>query len=129
VVGVLAVFRKRSLGRRFIALSAAYAFVVSFLIAGYVAAAAAGAVGGNSVAVICHGAAPSSTPDDESNGKLCGNDCCTGCLSLIAALPPPPDVVAFVQSCERSFAPPAIVGLAGRTAVKSHQSRAPPQTA
>ena len=119
----------RSLRRRVIALAAAYAIALSSLIASFGAARAAAEAAALPGAILCHSdVAGQSTPaPDESNGKICINSCCTGCLMLTAALPPPPaNAAPVLQSASRRIAPVEIAGLAGGRELKSHRSRAPP---
>ena len=116
-------------GRRLIALAAAYAIALSSLVVSFGVTRAAVAPPGT---ITCHSdaagtAQPSGTQPD---GKLCDASCCTGCLMLVAALPPPPDQVA---EAPRSIGAPlplvvgAPIGAAAHTS--SHRSRAPPPTA
>jgi hypothetical protein len=129
-------FRKRLLQKRIIALAAAYAIALSGLIASFggaqMAAAAAAQPG-----IICHtdfAGVPAPSPDggtgkNDSN-KTCIDDCCTGCLMLTAALPPPPvTAVAIPRSVSERVAPPAIAVLVSGPETKSHRSRAPPRQA
>src|ERR1700692_2410409 len=78
----------RSLRRRVVALAAAYAIALSSLIGSFGAARAAAEAATLPGAILCHSdVAGQSTPaPDESNGKICINSCCTGCLMLTAAL-------------------------------------------
>jgi hypothetical protein len=121
-------FSKRLLRKRLIALAAAYAIALSGLIAnfgGAQMAAAAAQPGG----IICHtdfAGQPAPSPDG-STGKVCIDDCCTGCLMLMAALPPPPvNAIAIPQSAGERIAPRAVAVIVSGPEIKSHRSRAPP---
>ncbi len=124
-------FRKRLLQKRIIALAAAYAIALSGLIASFggaqMAAAAAAQPG-----IICHTdfAGQTAPSPDGSNGKVCIDDCCVGCLMHMAALPPPPaTAVALPQSAGERIAPLAVAVFVAGPETKSHRSRAPPLTA
>ena len=118
--------------RRIVALAAAYAIALAGVIASFGAARAAAEAAAQPGAILCHSAdagqaAPST---DESNGKVCVDACCVGCLALMAALPPPPaTAVAAPQSASQIIIPPAVTDLAGSRDIKSHRSRAPPLAA
>lgn len=121
--------RGSSLGRRLIALAAAYAIALSSLIVSFGVTRAAVAQPGT---ITCHSvtagtAQPSGTQPD---GTVCDTSCCTGCLMLVAALPPPPDQVGEVPSSSGRPLPLAAVVAAGpATHTTSHRSRAPPLVA
>jgi hypothetical protein len=124
-------FAKGRLRRRIVALAAAYALALSGLIGGLAtarAAAVAPAVGG---AITCHtDSAGGSPPAGESGGKPCVDACCIGCLMLLAALPPPPDVAAGrLQSSAHKLVLPAGTSVARTQRSRSHQSRGPPYAA
>jgi hypothetical protein len=128
------VFRERRLGRRIIALVAAYAIALSSLLASFTAARAAGEAASIPAGVICHtlviGQQAPSPSGDQTNGKLCVDNCCVGCLMLMAALPPPPAKIAgAIATAGSLLTPPAIVVLTDGPKTKSHRSRAPPQAA
>lgn len=124
---------ERMIGRRVVALIAAYAIALSSLIASFVAANAATAEVTGQDSAICHSVvaghpSPIRSTDD-AGGKTCPC-CCIGCLMLTAAVPPPPvAAVAIVQSSGRAFEPQASVSLVGRPEAKSHRQRAPPRKA
>jgi hypothetical protein len=124
---------KRPLGRRIVALAAAYAIALSGLLASFTAAHAAAAATGAPGGIICHtlvtGEAPAPA-GDQSNSDHCANNCCTGCLMLMAALPPPPAKISGApQSAAQLLTPPAIAVVAAAPHGKSHRSRAPPLSA
>jgi hypothetical protein len=124
-------FAKQTLRRRLIALAAAYAIALAGLVGSFNVARAAAAESGGPAAPICHTlagnqAAPSS---GESNGKICTECCCAGCLMFVAALPPPADGVAAIAASGSRLPVPASAGLAAFQHDKSHRSRAPPLTA
>jgi hypothetical protein len=125
-------FRKRLLQKRFIALAAAYAFVLAGLIANLSGAQmAASAAAGQPDFVLCHSdgaGTPAPSPDNGQTGsKTCLDDCCTGCLMLGAALPQPPaTAIALLSSAGERIAPPAIAVVVSGPELTSHRSRAPP---
>jgi len=127
-------FGKQSVGRRVIALIAAYVIALSSLITSVGAARADAATTADPHGVICHtivsGQALPSRSTDETNGRICADCCCVGCLMLMATLPQPTmNVVARLQSVSRAFLPLLTRFLASGPTTKSHQSRAPPPTA
>jgi hypothetical protein len=119
-------FARRPLRRRIVALAAAYAIA---LIASFGAASAAAEAAAAANGIICHtqvggDAAPSS---GDTNTKHCIDNCCIGCLMLIAAVPPPPaKITGAPLSASQSIAPPQSVVLGGGLKIKDHRSRAPP---
>jgi hypothetical protein len=121
-------FRKRLLQKRLIALAAAYAIALSGLIANFGGAQMAAAAAAQPGGIICHtdfAGGPAPSPDG-GTGKIC-DDCCVGCLTLAAALPPPPVIVSAIpQSAGERIAPLAIAVLVSGPETKSHRSRAPP---
>jgi hypothetical protein len=122
-------FAKWPLRRRILALAAAYAIALSGIIANFGAGRAAAAESGTPVTVTCHTeiAADPSPLGGQDNGKSCANSCCTGCLMLMAALPPPSaKAVAVAQSPGQILPIRAIAGAVFSSQTKSHQSRAPP---
>jgi hypothetical protein len=122
-------FAKWSLRRRILALAAAYAIALSGIIANFSGAGIAAAESSGSGAVTCHtevAGDPASTGSQDT-GKTCTDTCCTGCLMLTAALPPPPaKAVGVPQSPGQILPMQAVAGLAFCPQTKSHQSRAPP---
>lgn len=123
-------FARRPLRRRIVALVAAYAIALSSLIASFGAASAAAAAAPNGI--ICHtlvagDEAPSS---GDTNSKHCADNCCIGCLMLMAAVPPPPaKIIGAPLSASQSIAPPQNIVLSGGLETKDHRSRAPPPAA
>jgi hypothetical protein len=123
---------RQSLSRRMIALAAAYAIALSGLIASFgatqVAAEAIAQPGG----ILCHGGAwnhPATSPDG-TNGKICVDDCCVGCLAMTAALPLPPAVVVAVpQFVNERVGNLTSFTLVGGADWHDHRSRAPPTAA
>jgi hypothetical protein len=116
------------LRKRIIALVAAYAIACASLIAGFTAVQAADATqqGG----VLCHSEVAAQPAPDESNGKICVDySCCTGCLVMAAAVPPPLPAVAAPHSLSRRLAPLAHPVLASGTDFNVHRSRGPPLAA
>jgi hypothetical protein len=117
------------LGRRIVAIVAAYAIVLSTVIASFAAARTAADAFGDPLGVICHSenAGVASPLGDDNSPRRCTDDCCTGCLPLTALLPTP--VVLRMAPLPIVAARPfarAVFG--GRLDCKSHRSRAPPQT-
>jgi len=123
---------KRSLGRRIVALAAAYAIALAGLVASFDVARAAAATAADPGSVICHTAVAGhpSPATDGGTTNTCADSCCIGCLMLMAALPPPPaDAAPIPQQSSRATAPIETAVVAGTPETRSHQSRAPPQTA
>ena len=124
-------FARRPLRRRIVALAAAYAIALSSLIASFGAASAAAAAAAPN-GVICHtlvagDQAPSS---GDTNGKHCADNCCIGCLMLIAAMPPPPaKIIGAPLSASQTVTAPENIVLSGGLQTKDHRSRAPPLAA
>jgi hypothetical protein len=124
-------FARRPLRRRIVALAAAYAIALSSLIASFSAASVAAAAAAPN-AIICHtlvagDEAPSS---GDTNGKHCADNCCIGCLMLMAAVPPPPaKITGAPLLASQSIAPPQNIVLVGALQTKDHRSRAPPPAA
>jgi hypothetical protein len=127
------IFGEKRLGRRIVALAAAYAIALSGLLASFSAAQAAAGAAGVPSGVICHTLFPGEAPypaGEPTNGDHCANNCCVGCLMLMAALPPPPITIAgSPQAAGRPLALPTAAVLAARSGTKSNRSRAPPLTA
>lgn len=124
--------RQSTLRRRILALVAAYAVVISSLIASFGAAQAAAEAAANPLGIICHHD-PAGQPgplSGEPNSKICIDCCCIGCLMPMAALPLPPAVAtpALIAVAYR-LAPLALIPLSGPRTAKSHRSRAPPSGA
>jgi hypothetical protein len=118
------------LRRRVVALAAAYAIALSSLIASFGAASAAAAAAAPN-GIICHtlvagDEAPSS---GDTNSKHCADNCCIGCLMLMAAVPPPAKIIGAPLSASQSIAPPQNIVLVGGLETKDHRSRAPPPAA
>jgi hypothetical protein len=124
-------FARRPLRRRIVALAAAYAIALSSLIASFGAASAAAAAAAPN-GIICHtlvagDEAPSSS---DTNTKHCIDNCCIGCLMLIAAVAPPPaKIIGAPLSASHTIAPPQNIVLVGGIETKDHRSRAPPLAA
>jgi hypothetical protein len=124
-------FARRPLRRRIVALAAAYAIALSSLIASFSAASVAAAAAAPN-AIICHtlvagDEAPSS---GDTNGKHCADNCCIGCLMLMAAVPPPPaKITGAPLATSQSIMPPRNIVLVGGLQTKDHRSRAPPPAA
>jgi hypothetical protein len=118
------------LARRLVALAAAYAIALAGLIVSFGAVRAATAAATGSGSVICHTARlDRSAPAGDSNSD-CNNSCCIGCLVLLAAVPPPAMAsVAIAQAPGQPMSLPAIIDLPSTPHIKSHRSRAPPQSA
>jgi DUF2946 family protein len=124
-------FARRPLRRRIVALAAAYAIALSSLIASFGAASAA-AVAAAPNGIICHTlvAGDEAPASGDTNNKHCIDNCCIGCLMLMAAVPPPPaKIVLAPLSASQSIAPPQNIALVGGLKTKDHRSRAPPLAA
>ena len=125
-------FARRPLRRRIVALAAAYAIALASLVASFGAASAAADAAAAPNGVICHtlvagDQAPSS---GDTNNNHCIDNCCIGCLMLIAAVPPPPaKLTGAPLSASQSIAPLQTIALVGGLETKDHRSRAPPQAA
>jgi Protein of unknown function (DUF2946) len=129
-------FRKRPWQKRLVALAAAYAIALAGLIANFGGAQMAAAAAAQPGGIICHtdfagGHAPSPAPSpDGGTNKTCTDDCCTGCLTLAAALPPAPAHAETIPpSASMRIALPAVAAFVASPQTKSHQSRAPPRMA
>jgi hypothetical protein len=124
-------FARRPLQRRIVALAAAYAIALSSLIASFTSAsAAAEAAAAPDGIIICHTIVAGNetpSPADQTNSKHCVDNCCVGCLVLMAAVPPPAaKIVRAPLSASQSIAPPQNIVLVGGLQTKDHRSRAPP---
>jgi hypothetical protein len=127
-------FARRPLRRRIVALAAAYAIALASLIASFASAsAAAEAASAPDGIIICHTVVAGNetpSPADQTNSKHCVDNCCVGCLMLLAAVPPPPaKIVRAPLSARQSVAPPQSIVLVGGIETKDHRSRAPPLAA
>jgi hypothetical protein len=125
-------FAERPLRQRIIALAAAYAIALASLISSFSAASVAAQAVAQPGGILCHTdvSGQSAPSTDETNNGICADCCCVGCLTLMAALPPPPaKAIAVSRPSSRNIAPLVIIVLAGGPTAKSHQSRAPPLTA
>jgi hypothetical protein len=126
---VRGLFTERTFQRRAIALVAAYAIALASLLATYTSARATGDIGTNPVGVICHTdlAGQPGSSGGQDGGQACANNCCIGCLMLMAALPPPPvTVTGAPQAAGVLLSLPAADAVAAGLETKSHRSRAPP---
>ena len=124
-------FARRPLQRRIVALAAAYTIALASLIASFGAASAAAEAAAAPSGIICHTVvagdqAPSS---GDTNTKHCIDNCCIGCLMLMAAVPPPAKVTGAPLAASQSIAPPRNIVLVGWLQAKDHRSRAPPLAA
>ena len=125
-------FTERTLRRRFVALVAAYAIALSGLLANFTAAHAAIQTANSPTGIICHTLQidQQAPAHDEGGDQACAANCCTGCLMLSAALPPPPATVTGTpQAAGVLLSLPAADAVAAVSETKSHRSRAPPLTA
>ncbi len=118
--------------RRIIALAAAYAVALSSLLASFGAARAAADGTFDPLAAICHHS-PTGQSDplgSRSNGNVCIDCRCVGCLVPLATLPPPPATVAPLPAAiVHRVVPVALLTLSGTRLAKSHRARAPPYAA
>jgi hypothetical protein len=124
-------FARRPLRRRIVALAAAYAIALSSLIASFGAATAAAEAATAPNGIICHTLAADEAPaSGDTSNKHCIDNCCVGCLMLVAAVPPPPAKISGAPlSANQLIAPPQSIVLTGGLKTKDHRSRAPPQAA
>lgn len=119
---------KLPLRRRVVALAAAYAIVLASLISSVGAARATAEAINQPDSVICHGSGaerPAPAPD-ESDGKICVDSCCIGCLSIAAEVPPPVVTAAVPHSLSQRLALLTRFVLAAGTDFNAHRSRGPP---
>lgn len=121
---------KRQIWRkRIIALATAYVVALSGLLTSFGAARAAAEGTFDPLGAICHHS-PSGQLDPlsrHSNGNICIDCCCVGCLMPLATLPPPPFVIAPSHvTISHCLVPLAFIALSGARTAKSHRSRAPP---
>ena len=124
-------FARRPLRRRIVALAAAYAIALSSLIASFGAASAAAAAAAPN-GIICHTlvAGDEAPSPGDTNTKHCIDNCCIGCLMLMAAVPPPPAKITGAPfSAGQSITTPQNIVLVGGLETKDHRSRAPPLAA
>jgi hypothetical protein len=120
---------KRTIRRRFVALVAAYAIALSGLLANFTAARAAIETANSPTGIICHTLQTDqqAPANDQGGDQACAANCCTGCLMLTAALPPPPATVTGApQAIGVLLSQPAADAIAAISKTKSHRSRAPP---
>jgi hypothetical protein len=124
-------FARRPLRRRIIALAAAYVIGLSSLIASFASASAAAEAATAPDGIICHTLVPGNEAPSsgDTNSKHCIDNCCVGCLMLLAAVPPPAKIVRAPLSARQSVAPPQSIVLVGGIETKDHRSRAPPLAA
>jgi hypothetical protein len=118
--------------KRIIALATAYVVALSSLLASFGAARAAADGTFDPLGAICHhSSAGQSVPlDRHSNGNVCIDCCCVGCLMPLAVLPPPPAIVLPSQATiSHRLVPIAFIALGGTRTAKSNRSRAPPYVA
>lgn len=123
---------EQPLRRRIIALAAAYVIALSGLIGAFGVARTAAAAAAVPGAITCHSEIDSQQEPsgDERHGTLCIDSCCVGCLMLMAALPPPPDIAAGKPQLSGQQLPVLPGADFTRTQeTGSHQSRGPPRAA
>jgi hypothetical protein len=118
--------------QRIIAFATAYLVAMSGLLASFGAARAAADGTFDPLAAICHHS-PAGQSDPfggRSNGNVCIDCCCVGCLVPLAALPPPPASLAPLPvAIIHRVVPVALITLSGTRLAKSHRARAPPYVA
>jgi len=126
---------QRPLHQRLTVLALAYAVALASLIASFGAAHAAAALTTDPTGIICHASAGGgheapAPSGDETNSKTCIDCCGTGCLMLMAALPPAPADAIFARpSVRRALAPAQNFVVLSGDKHRPHQSRAPPLNA
>lgn len=119
----------RPLWQRVVALTAAYAIALAGLVASFSVARAAAEMAAAPNVIICHAVvagdeAPSPASDQ---GDHCADNCCIGCLNVLAALPPAPaKAIAAPLTASHRVMPRKSVAFIGDPHDTSHQSRAPP---
>jgi hypothetical protein len=120
--------RRRSFGQRIIAVVAAYAVILSSLLVSLGNARAVAANVAGIDGIICRTAStglPDRNGDDGT--KVCVDACCIGCLTVVAALPPPPPrVIGVLPSSLRSAKPVSSIAFGFGYKIKSHRTRGPP---
>jgi hypothetical protein len=122
-------FTQRKWERRVVALAAAYALLLSGLLANFSSARAVALAVADPAAAICHtGASGIPVPAPTEDGKHCVDNCCIGCLSLLAALPPETGAIALAPSRRAAVLLGFAIDLA-TAKTRAHRSRAPPLTA
>ena len=122
-------FARRPLRRRIVALAAAYTIALASLIASFGAASAAAAAAAPT-GIICHTLGDAAPASGDTNSKHCIDNCCIGCLMLMAAVPPPPaKITGAPLSASQTVSPPQNIVLVGALQTKDHRSRAPPPAA
>jgi hypothetical protein len=121
-------FSKRPLRQRVVALAAAYAIALSSLMTSMAAAQAAAEAIKPSEGILCHGnAAEQPAPrSDDSNGKVCVELCCVGCLVMAAAIPPQTLAVEVPHSLSQRIVTLTRLVLVAGAKFNSHRSRGPP---
>jgi len=125
-------FARRPLRRRIVALATAYAIALASLIASFGAASAAAEAAAAPSGIICHTlvAGDQAPASGDTNNKHCADNCCIGCLMLMAAVPPPPaKIIGAPLAASQSITPPQTIVLVGELQTKDHRSRAPPLAA
>jgi hypothetical protein len=125
-------FARRALRRRMIALAAAYALALGALFASWAVSNTAALSAAGLAAVICHndGAGEPAPGQNHDSDTVCVDSCCVGCVLLMATLPPPPvKAIGVPQSAARPLPPTPARAVSAGSSTRSHQSRAPPQTA
>ena len=123
-------FDRHSLGRRVVAIAAAYLVALSAVIANFAAARMAAEAIADPLGVICHTGnigAPSPSGDQNDAGHCIDN--CSACCFAFAALPPAPAPLHGIALPIPAAMPLAAPVIIGRLASKSHRSRAPPRGA
>jgi hypothetical protein len=118
-----------SFRRRFVALAAVYALVISSFIASFGAATAAAEQALDPSIVICHHDASGQLDPLQGHGDSggcadCG--CCIGCLMPLAALAAPPVAVPLPEGASYRIALISHAAITGARETKSHRARAPP---
>jgi hypothetical protein len=124
-------FARRPLRRRIVALAAAYTIALASLIASFGAASAAAAAAAPT-GIVCHtlAAGDAAPASGDTSTKHCIDNCCIGCLMLMAAVPPPPaKITGAPLSASQTVSPPQNIVLVGALQTKDHRSRAPPLAA
>jgi hypothetical protein len=121
-------FAKRTLRQRVVALAAAYAIALSSLMTSMAAAQAAAEAIKPAEGVLCHSsAAEQPAPrSDDSNGKVCIELCCVGCLVMAAVVPPQALAVEVPHSLTQRIVTLKRLIVIADAEFNSHRSRGPP---
>jgi hypothetical protein len=117
------------LRQRIVTLAAAYAIALSSLMTSLAAAQAAAESIHPSEGILCHSGSAAEQPaprSGDSNGKVCVESCCIGCLVGAATVPPQSLAVAVPHSLSHRIATLTRLLLVASAEFNSYRSRGPP---